>query len=205
MLFNSDQLSAQHCAPIVESYLSTIDLTRSEEGLNLSLRYSKTGGRSKSAYQAYILAYSDKNSAKLVELTPQKAIAEKLVTVLHTQAAKQNEEGNYEIEFKLNTQDFVELLLKEKQISLDSVTDTGGWKSFDSPIRLALFIPFLDDKQFSRIDGLPEDKHECNYGNKSALFYDSLSTQMQICFGIVQATRLREGEYYLQMNGRKPK
>jgi hypothetical protein len=205
LIFNTVQLSAQHCAPIVESYLSTIDITRSEEGLNLSLKYSKTGGRTKSTYQAYILAYSDKNRAKVLELTAQEAIAEKLVTVLHTQAAKQNEEGNYEIEFKLNTQNFVERLLKEKQISLDSVTDTGGWKSFDSPIRLALFIPFLDDKQFSRIDGLPEDKHECNYGNKSALFYDSLSTQLQICFGIVQATRLREGEYFIQMNCRQPK
>ena len=205
LLFAPVQLYAQHCAPIVESYLSTIGMTRSEEGLKLVLRYTKTGGRTKSAYQAYILAYSDKNKAKVLELTAQEAIAQKLVTVVHTQVAKQNEAGDYEIDFNLNTKNFVELLLKEKQISLESVTDSGGWKCFDSPIRLAVFVPFLDDEQFSRIDGLPEDKHECNYGKKSALFYDSLSTQMQVCFGIVQAIRLNEGEYYIQMHGREPK
>lgn len=201
-LFALPQLRAQHCPPIVESYLSQTQVKRSDDGLQLSLRYCKTGGQSMAAYQAYVVAYSDKNSDKVFELTPQEAISKKLVTIVHTQLAQRNADGEYEIEYKLNTQQFTQLLLKEKQVSVDAILDAGGWKSFDSPIRLAVFIPFLEDQEYSRIEGLPEKKHECNYADESALYFDSLPQQLQICFGIVQAVKLDEGVYYVQVQGR---
>lgn len=201
-LFALPQLRAQHCPPIVESYLSQTQVKRTDEGLQLSLRYCKTGGQRMAAYQAYIVAYSDKNSDKVFEITPQEAISKKLVTIVHTQLATRNADGEYEIEYKFNTQQFTQLLLKEKQISVDAILDAGGWKCFDSPIRLAVFIPFLEDQEYSRIEGLPEKKHECNYADESALYFDSLPQHLQICFGIVQAVKLEEGVYYVQVQGR---
>lgn len=202
VFFSTIKLQAQHCPPIVESYLSQTRIKHTDNGLQLSLRYSKTGGQRMAAYQAYIVAYSDKNSDKVFELTPQEAISKKLAIVVHTQLAQRNAEGEYEIEYQLNTQPFTQHLLKEKQLSLDATLDAGGWKSFDAPIRLAVFIPFLEDQEYSRIEGLPEKKHECNYGDESALYFDSLPHQLDICFGIVQAVQLANGEYYIQVRGR---
>ena len=50
--------SAQHCAPLYESYLSRIDVSRDAKvSINFDLSYSKTGGRYKEAYQAYVVVY----------------------------------------------------------------------------------------------------------------------------------------------------
>lgn len=204
-LVNAVEVRGQHCPPIVESYLSTTRFIRTDDGLELKLRYIKTGGLRKAAYQAYVLAYSQKNQAKVFELTPQEAISQKLVTVVHTQVAKRNNDGEYEIEFALNTQKFVDRMLKENQLAVDSVLDIGGWKSFEHPIRLAVFIPFLADEEYSRLPGLPDDKHECNYGQRSALLYDTLQPQLQVCFGVVQAVRLEDGKYYIQIQSRQPR
>ena len=204
-LTNALEVCGQHCPPIVESYLSSTRFARTDAGIELKLRYTKTGGRRKAAYQAYILAYSEKNQARVFELTPQEAISQKLVTIVHTQVTKQNNDGEYEIEFALNTQPFVDVMLKEKQLSVDSVLDVGGWKSFEHPIRLAVFIPFLADEEYARLPGLPEDKHECNYGQRPALLYDTLLPRLQICFGIVQAVRLEDGKYHIQIQSRQPR
>jgi hypothetical protein len=89
-------------------------------------------------------------------------------------------------------------------ISPDRVYQAGGWKSYQDPIRLAVFIPFLEDETYSNLDGLPRDRHECNYAGEAALLFETLPQALTICFGIVQAVRLEDGAHYLQVNGRRP-
>jgi hypothetical protein len=199
LAFPLNKVSAQHCAPIVESYLSATQIFRTEDGLRISMRYRKTGGQVKEAYQAYVVAYSQKNFDQVLKLSPQEAIEQKLAVVIHTQLANLNEKGEYEIGFSIKTND-----LEAEQLSLKNTTNIGGWKSFDSPLRLSIFVPFLEDAKYSHTEGLPKDKHECNYSNLSALLFDPLPIHLNIRFGIVQARRLRDGEYYIEMNGQRP-
>src|SRR4051794_22555604 len=80
----------------------------------------------------------------------------------------------------------------------------GGWGSFKDRFRLAVFIPFLEDRSYSVLDDLPEDKHECNYARERALLFQPLPYAFSIHFGTVQAVRLAEGDYYIQINQAKP-
>lgn len=191
---------AQHCPPLSETYLSSVKLKHSKEGIDLDVVYSKVGGQIKPAYQAYLLAFTESNARRIAELTAQQAIREKLAVVVDTTLIKRAESGDYPVRWQLNTTKFVESLQKEKLISKERVDDAGGWMSFSDEIHLAVFIPFLEDKQYSKIEGLPADKHECNYANESALLFESISTSLSINFGIVQAVRLPEESYYIQLN-----
>ncbi len=191
---------AQHCPPLSETYLSSVKLKHSKQGVDLEAVYSKVGGQSKQAYQAYLLAFSDSNAKRIAEMTAQQAITEKLAIVVETILIKRDKNGDYPARWQLNTEKFVESLLKENLIAKERVDDAGGWKSFSDEIHLAVFIPFLEDKQYSQIEGLPTDKHECNYANESALLFESISTSLSINFGIVQAVRLPEESYYIQLN-----
>lgn len=199
------QLQAQHCAPIVESYLSGTRIQRTEDGINLSFHYTKTGGQMKSAYQAYLLAYPGKFYDAIEQASPQKALADKHALILQTVLAKRNESGEYEFAFQLTTKTFVQQLLDANLISHNEVDDFGGWKRFAEPIRLAVFIPFLEDKEYSTLAKLPAEKHECNYSAAPALLFESLSSEIDVCFGIVQAVQLKEGEYYIEWMQRPKK
>lgn len=196
--------NAQHCPPIVESYLSDSKVTRTEGGFQFKFVYSKTGGDAKQAYQAYLVAFSDKSATNVAQLTPQQAIQRGQVALIKTVLIKRNKDGRYEFEFHLETEPFVKKLLDVKLISKDRIVDGGGWKSFEDQIQLAVFIPFLDDETYSLLDELPEDIHECNYRGDSALLFQPLIQKLQICFGIVQAVKLKEGTHYIQLNGARP-
>lgn len=195
---------AQHCAPITESYLSGIQIARQTDGLTLSLEYSKTGGRRHPAYQAYLLAYPESLQAKVAELTPQQAIEQQLVTVVETRLLPRNEAGKYALQWELKTEPLVKQLKSSGVISEERVNDVGGWKSFQERIRLAVFIPFLEDEKYSQLDQLPADRHECNYAGEAALLFETLPQSLTICFGVVQAVRLAEGVHYLELNGYRP-
>ncbi len=195
---------AQHCTPITESYLSGIQLTRQTDGLTLTLDYSKTGGQQHRAYQAYLLAFSENNSSKIALLTPQQAIEQKLATVVETRLLALNEAGQYESRWELKTEQLVEQLLSTGTLSPERVNDVGGWKSFQDRIRLAVFIPFLEDDRYSILDELPDDRHECNYAGEAALLFETLPQSLTVCFGIVQAVRLADGAHYLELNGHRP-
>lgn len=203
-LLSGGWVAAQHCAPISESYLGGIRLSRNDEGLVLDLQYCKTGGSSKAAYQAYLLAYSDVNSQQLSQLTPQQALERKLVTIIGTQVTKLDERGRYPFVWELKTEQLVEELRAAGVISAERVDDVGGWKNYKDQIRLAIFIPFLEDRTYSTLEGLPEDRHECNYADEAALLFERLPYELSVCFGIVQAVRLEEGVHYLQINGHRP-
>ena len=195
---------AQHCAPIVESYLSRVDISRDGDGVNFRIEYAKTGGQTKKAYQAYLLAYRNRDAAKIAGLAPQKVIESGLATVVHTQLAKRNKRGRYSLAWTLDQQPFVEKMLKDSRLQRKETTDIGGWMRFDDEMRIAVFIPFLEDKKYSVIEGLPKKKHECNYGGDSALLFEPLSQRLTVHYGIVQAVRLPEGKYYVQINASRP-
>ena len=201
---NLPVVRGQHCPPIVESYLQSVSINRTEDGISLDVAYKKTGGQRKEGYQAYIVAYSHFDSERISEMTPQEAIETKLASVVHTQLAKRQENGFYGIQFSLETRSFVVSMLKNSRLDPQKISDAGGWKSFKDRIRFAVFIPYLEDQKFAVIEGLPADKHECNYHGESALLFETLPQTFSVHFGIVQAVRIPEGEYYLQINGHRP-
>ncbi len=203
-LLMAGPLSAQHCAPITESYLSGIQFGRQEDGLTLSLEYTKTGGRRQPAYQAYLLAYPESLTAKIAELTPQQALDRNLMTVVETQLLSKKETGRYAAQWELKTEALVERLKTVGMVSEDRVNDLGGWKHYKDRIRVAIFIPFLEDERYSNLDDLPADRHECNYANEAALLFETLPQTLTISFGIVQAVRLEKGIHYLEFNGNRP-
>ena len=196
--------NAQRDPPIVESYLSSTSVRRVDNGLKWTLSYTKTGGQTKAAYQYYVIAYSDRHRKQITELTPQEAIAKKFGTILESKIANRGKDGRYNFEFTIETSEFVKKMKGEDQIADDRTSNLGGWKSFDDQIRLAIFIPFLDDQKYSVLEGLPQDKNDANYRGDSALLFEAVTQRLQICFGIVQASRIKEGQFYLQLNGNRP-
>ncbi len=180
-LFTCGQCAAQPCPPISESYLSGTAVKRSKDGLDFQIAYSKSGGQRKESYQAYILAYADISSEKIAKLTPQQAIKDGSATIIHTQISSRDNSGEYQIDFQLDRKKFVEKMLTAKQIAK---TDDGGW-GWDNEVRLAVFIPFLDDKEYSVLEGLPRDKHECNYRDDSALLFQPISQKLLIQTNII--------------------
>ena len=196
---------AQHCPPIADSYLSALSISRTKQKISFTANYMKTGGQAKDSYQVYVLAYSDSNAEEIMSSSAQTAIENSNVTVLEKQLAKRNDEGKFELAWELDSQAFVKMMVDDDRISNKRLTNNGGWERFNDDIRLALFIPFLDDKEYSNIDGLPEDRHECNYMNESALLFEQLPHRLSVHFGIVQGYKLNKGHYHIHINGNRPK
>jgi hypothetical protein len=195
----------QHCPPIVESYVSGLGVKRTKNGIDFQFTYTKTGGQTKDAFQAYILAYPDSKTEAIEKLTPQHAIESGLATIAHTCIAKTNGSGDYTFGYSLDTETFVSAMLNRKLITKSRTTNAGGWKAYDGEIRLALFVPFLDDKKYSVLGELPDDKHECNYRGDSALLFQPITQKLSIRFGVVQAVKLDAGKHYIEINGNRPK
>ncbi|MFO0940276.1 MAG: hypothetical protein U0930_05860 [Pirellulales bacterium] len=188
---------AQHCSPIVETYLSSVTIGHSENEIDLSAVYSKLGGQPKSAYQAYLIAYSSSNSKRIAELTPQQVIKEKMAVVVDTKLIERDKVGSYPAAWKLRKSKFIKLLMEQKVISEYSAETRSLAKE---EIYLAVFIPFLDDPEFSVIEGLPEDRHECNYGREAALLFETISTSLSIYRNALETDQKAGNNYtiYLQ-------
>jgi hypothetical protein len=196
---------AQHCAPIVESYLSEISVKHADESIAVRVEYTKNGGQPKARYQAYLLAYIEKNSAKVPSASPNPVINQEVVVILHTQLIERNQRGRYDMEVRLNRDELAKKMIKHGQLTEKDRTNYGGWGQYKDKIRIAVFIPFLEDQQYSNLKGLPEDKHECNYSGERALLFQELPYSFSIHFGIVQAVRLEEGRFHIEINGDKQK
>ena len=197
---------AQHCPPIVESYLSQVSLQHdaTDQALDLKLEYSKNGGQPKLKYQVYLLAYLEKNAHRVPAPLPEDLIDKQVVRVVHTQAIERNDGGTYELEWHPNTNELAKALIEIGRFTEKDQESPGGWGSFKDKFRLAVFIPFLEDRTYAILDGLPEDKHECNYTAERALLFQPLPYALSIHFGTVQGVRLTEGSYYIQINAAKP-
>jgi hypothetical protein len=197
---------AQHCAPIVESYLSQISVTHDskDQAIDVKIRYSKSGGRPMLKYQIYLLAYLEKNEHRVPAPPPADLIDKQTTRVLHTKAVAPTKDGTYDFDVRLNMNE-----LAKKIIDLGHLTDKdreapGGWGRFKDTFRLAVFVPFLEDSTYSVLESLPKDKHECNYTGARALLFQPLPYSFSIHYGIVKAVQRAEGDYYIQINQSKP-
>lgn len=197
--------SAQHCPPIVESFLSQISVRHDsqDQALDLKLEYSKTGGQPKPAYQIYLLAYFEKNEHRVPAPPPADLIDKQAMRVVHTGAIKRNKNGRYELELRLDMNELAKKIIELGGLTEKDRENPGGWGYLKDNFRLAVFIPFLEDRTYSVLDGLPEDKHECNYTRERALLFQPLPYSFGIHFGTVLAVRLAEGNYYIQINQAK--
>ena len=201
----NQRAQAQHCAPIVESYLSEISVKHVDESIAVRVEYVKNGGQPKAKYQAYLLAFLEKNRAEATAAAPKTMINQEVVEILHTQLIERNQNGFYGMEVKLNRDELAKKMIKLGRLTEKDRTSDGGWGQYNDKIRLAVFIPFLEDQRYSNLKGLPEDKHECNYLNERALLFQELPYSFSIHYGIVQAVELKEGKFRIQINGDKLK
>ena len=199
---------AQHCAPIVESYLSQISIKHNEEhqALDLTVEYSKVGGRPMPKYQIYLLAYLAKNDHQVPAPLPAAFIDKRVVRVLHTEGIERNKDGSHDFRLQLNMNELAQKIIELGRLTEEDCEVHGGWGSFKDKFRLAVFVPFLQDSTYSVLDSLPEDKHECNYDDRRALLFQPLPYSFSIHFGTVLAVpwQLEEGNYRIEINQTRP-
>lgn len=188
---------AQHCAPITESYLSLISVKPSKDGIKIHCEYSKRGGRQKQKYQAYLLAYLDSYAARVPGNAPKELVDPESVVTLHTQLIEKNQEGAYGLDFEIKGDDLARMMIKQGRLSEKDRNSNVGYGRYSDRIRLAVFVPFLDDSKYSVIKGLPADKHECNYGRERALLFQQLPYSFSIAY-------FEPTVYHLEINGDKP-
>jgi hypothetical protein len=181
---------AQHCAGITESYLSEISVKHVKDSLKIKCEYYKQGGRTKEAYQAYLLAYLDEHANKINQSSGEEFFDPEFVEVLHTQVITRDAEDGYKLEFAISNEDFAKMLIKKKPIG-DKRRSTGGGFYLDN-VRLAVFIPFLEDKKYALLKGLPEDRHECNYSGVKALLFQPLPSSLSIFIPV-------SGKYHIDL------
>ncbi len=162
--------------------MSLVSVKQLNESLRVVVEYRKQGGRQKNAYQAYLLAYLDKNAAHIPAEAPKDAIDTSEVLVLHTQVVERNKAGDYEMEFTIAADVLVRSAINHGIFveRPNSETAASGFHQYDDKLRLAIFIPFLDDEKYSVLPGFPEDKHECNYLNERALLFQPLPCTLTI-------------------------
>jgi hypothetical protein len=196
--------NAQHCAPIYESYLSEISVKNDKDRVRFRLEYLKSGGASKEAYQAYVLAYLEKDAARLPASAPKDVIDKEAALVLHTQLIRRSNDGGYDLELTIKGDEFAKRMIEHGQLTEKDRTEHGGWGVYNDRIRLAVFVPFLEDVKYSVIEGLPQDRHECNYRGDRALLFQVLPYRLSIHFGIVEARRIAPGTFRVAVNGDKP-
>lgn len=196
--------AAQHCAPIVESYLSAASVKHDVKSIQVHVEYSKTGGRRKDAYQGYLIAYLDRDAAKAPGDGSGDLLDPKVVLVLDTALIKVNATGDYEYDFTIADNELANRVIEHAKLTKDDQTSNGGWDRYKNAVRLAFVVPFLEDEKHSTLPGLPADRHECNYRGERALVFQELPFELTIHFNIVQAVQLPEGEYSIQINSARP-
>lgn len=185
-------VAAQHCAPILDSYLSSVSLDRiAEDQLKLSIRYCKNGGKAMNAYQIYLVAYRASDLAKFppaLEESKPRELGEPLIdpactVILDTKLIRRDEKGDYTYEYSVDSealaQKLVDSLFKEEGVT----QDLKRWQPIGDSIRLAVFVPFLADRKYSNDAAFPQDddaRHECNYGNWRALLIQELPFELSL-------------------------
>ena len=182
-------LRAQHCAPLYQTYLSEVSMriVRAErpadDKLRIHVQYAKEGGQDPAAYQGYLIAYLDRNAAKVPAPAPAEVLDPTAMVVLHTQLMKRREQANspgpqtYDLDFEISCEQLVQKLVEHGKLGAADRDDVNGWLCYRDQIRFALFVPWLEDKEYSVLRGLPEDRHECNYLRSRALLFQELPTR----------------------------
>ena len=186
----ASETRGQHCAPITEAFLGRIEVRHTPAGgdsnraggervsFDVNVEFCKSGGRRKSHYQIYLLAYRSQHARRVPAAAPSPLIDEKIVRVLKTDVCR-NQAGEtrlsrYEFKFSIDEQELARQLIDFGALK-DRVDDEGRPVGpFDDSIRLAVFVPWLADKEHATLPGLPEDRHECNYTATRALLFQVL-------------------------------
>ncbi len=197
-------VQAQHCQPIYESYLSLISVQQAKGRIKFRLQYTVQGGPGQSAYQAYWLAYLEKDAARVPAPAPKDVIDTEAALALHTELIRRNKEGVFDLEFEIAGGDLAKKMIAHRKLTEKDRTVNGGWGMYKDRIRIAVFIPLLDDKKYSVIEGLPKDRHYCNYDDDRALLFQTLPYRLSMHFGIVRALTRKPGRFIIEVNGDKP-
>lgn len=201
IVFLAQPMTAQHCAPIIESWLSKISVTHSLTNLNIELEYSKNGGIAKKAYQIYLIAYPENDEKKILHESLTDLQNDSLSVILKTDIISRSDNEIYPFNFSMDVNKLVQLLISEKLLIESNKEAYGGYGRFKDRFKMIVFIPFLADKKYSTLEKLPKDKHECNYTMAKSLLYQPLPYSFSIHFGIMQGRNLGKDNYYIQING----
>ncbi|MCR9245993.1 MAG: hypothetical protein NXI31_13255 [bacterium] len=198
-------LLAQHCPPIYEAFLSAVTLKRAKTGkLNLAVDLTVNGGPGQKAYQAYVIAYLDRDAGKVPAPPTKDLLDPEFALVLHTQVIRQNDDGVFPLRLELEGDALAKKVIRHRKLGEKDRTAYGGWGIYKDRIRLAVFVPFLDDEKYSVLDGLPEDRHYCNYDDDRALLFQQLPYRLSMNFGIVRARTVKDGTLVVQIHGDRP-
>jgi len=200
ILFFSEQILGQHCAPIIESWLSNITVNHENKNLNIELEYSKHGGQQKKAYQIYLIAYLEKDEKKVLNESLNNLRNDSLSVILKTGIISRTENGTYHFSYGIDVNKIVQVLKHAKLLKENEKEVYGGYGSYKNKFKLIVFIPFLEDKKYSTLKKLPKDKHECNYTKAKSLLFQALPYVFSVHFGIMQGKNLGKGNYYIQIN-----
>jgi hypothetical protein len=168
------------------------------------LEYTIEGGRGQDAYQAYLLAYLEKDAARVPAPAPADLVDKDAALILHTQVIKRNKAGTFDLEFEMSDDEFAKKVIAGKKLTDKDREAFGGWGVYKDRIRIAVFVPLLDDKKYSVLEGLPEDRHYCNYENDRALLFQALPFRLSMHFGVVRAWDTAAGTYAIEINGDRP-
>ena len=192
---------AQHCPPIYQSFLSEISVKWVEQSIHLRVEYTKEGGAAKDAYQAYVIAYLEKDSKMVPAPKGKDVLDPKAALVLHTQLIKRNAQGAYDLAYSISDENLVKRVIAHMGLGDKDREDYGKWNAYKDRIRIAVFIPFLDDKKYATLKGLPKDRHECNYADDRALLFQTLPYRLE--FRTARSEDL-ERKTWVFINGDKP-
>ena len=194
-------LRAQHCAPLYQTYLSEVSVRveradqPADDRLRIHVQYAKEGGRDPAAYQGYLVAYLDRNAGKVPAPEPADVLDPTVMVVLHTQLMQRREKENtpgpqtYDLDFEIRCEELVAKMLAHGRLGADDRDDVAGWHHYKDHIRFALFVPWLEDKKYSVLPGLPEKRHECNYERTRALVFQELPTRARFQVRPEEGTR----------------
>lgn len=172
-------LQAQHCAPILDSYLSriTLEATDDQDVWSLEWEYCKHGGRKMPGYQAYLIGYMAADRARMIESLRTHVFDPKGVHVIDTMVVRPNEKGRYVYTTQLSVRKFkqqIELWTKDRSSEDPRLAET------ESSFELLVFIPFVENRKYAYLEGIAEDRHECNYTHAPALLIQTLPYQWRL-------------------------
>jgi hypothetical protein len=184
----ASSVAAQHCAPITKTALNEVSVIRIDSSLKIQFEFVKNGGQIKDAYQVYLLAYLKKDKNDVFEEEQKASFRKKQLVNIYNQnttiilkkdiikqAVRYDKAAEGTIYGFSGTIKIIEIAKKVVKHG-NFMKENNYWGEF----KIAVFIPFLDDKEHSVDQRLPKDTHECNYQGRSFLILQELNHTFKI-------------------------
>lgn len=194
-------LVGQHCAPVFESYLNEISIHRSGDKINFQLQYTLEGGHGQEGFQAYALAYLERDAFRVPAPKPSNIIDSEVVLVLNTQLIQKNASGTFDIAFEMNGTDLAKKMIAHRKLGSGDRVLNGSWVAYKDRIRIAIFIPKLEDLEYSVIEGLPEDRHCCTISDVPALLLQELPYRFSFRSAKTTSPDVEATDFIMEVNG----